>query len=114
MFLFVRDISLRFPSSRVATTGSLVIISPHEMLRSATILAFVSATTAAGTYPTDDESCSLFKGQLACGMHDETACGTDTNCKWDTNENERTTTEEFEMPFFVLRDERLRGARAPD
>ena len=31
-------------------------------------------------------------------MHDETACGTDTNCEWDTNENKCTPTEEFEMP----------------
>ena len=89
---FVRDISLRFPSTIITTTGAHQPrrISPrasHDMLRSATVLALVGTAAAAGTYPTKAESCSALGSRLTCSMlEDKDACNANTDCLWEENE----------------------------
>ena len=81
-------------------------ITMKTILRSTAAIALLGAATAAGTYPTDAEACSIFEGTLQCEMiTEEAACNADTRCEWgapdydDTGEEECSTTDAFEMPM---------------
>ena len=70
------------------------------ILRSTAAIALVGAATAAGTYPTDAEACTIFEGGLQCEMIvTKDACSTDTRCEWFADNEECGASDAFELPM---------------